>query len=57
MLRRTGSTTVQFRQTVDEVMIVTLDAIIHREVDDFQIFRHVVAFHEFLRVTVGGTEE
>ena len=57
MLRRTGSTAVQFRQTIDEIMIVTLDTIIHREVDDLQIFRHVVAFHKFLRVAVGSTEE
>ena len=57
MLRRTGSTAVQFRQTVDEVMVVTLDTVVHGEVDNLQVFRYVVAFHEFLCVAVGCAKE
>ena len=38
-------------------MIVTFDAVIHGKVDNLQVFRYVMAFHEFLCVTVGSTEE
>ena len=57
MLRRTGGAAVQFRQSVDEVMVVTFDAVIHGKVDNLQVFRYIMAFHEFLCVTVGSTEE
>ena len=50
-------TAVQFGQAVDEVVVIALDAVVHREVDDFQVFGYVVAFHELARVAVGGTEE
>ena len=57
VLCRTGSSSVQFRQTVDKVMVVTLDTVVHGKVNDFQVFRYVMAFHEFLRVTVSCAEE
>ena len=57
MLCRAGGTAVQLGKAVDEVMVVALDAIVHGEVDYLQVFRYVVAFHEFLRVTMSGTEE
>ena len=38
-------------------MVVTLDAVIHAEVDDFQIFGYVVAIHELLRIPMSRTEE
>ena len=48
---------VEFRQAVDEVMVIGLDAVVHREVDDAQLLGHVVAFHEFARVAVCRAEE
>ena len=57
MLCRTGGAAVQFRQAVDEVVVVALDAVVHGEVDNLQLFRYVVAFHEFLRIAVGGAEK
>ena len=49
--------TVQFRQTVDEVVVVALDTVVHAEVDNLQVFRHIVAFHELLGIAVSCTEE
>ena len=52
-----GGAAVQFRQAVDEVVALGLQAIVHGEVDDAQAFRQVVAFDKFARVAVGGAEE
>ena len=57
VLRRTSGATVQFWQTVDKVVVVTFDTVVHGEVDNLQVFRYVVTFHEFLCISVGGTEE
>ena len=57
VLRLAGGAAVQFRQAVDEVVLGRGDAVIHREVDDSQLFGYVVAFQELLRVTVCGAEE
>ena len=57
VLRRASGPAVQFRQTVDKVMVIAFDTVVHGEVDNLQVFRYVVAFHEFLCVAVGGTEE
>ena len=57
VLRRTSGAAVQFRQTVDKVVVVTFDTVVHGEVDNLQVFRYIVTFHEFLCISVGGTEE
>ncbi len=57
MLRRAGGTAVQLGKAVDKVVVVAFDAIVHGEVDDLQVFRYVVTFHEFLCISVSGTEE
>ena len=57
MLGRARGATVQFGQTVDEVVVVALQTVVHREVDDFQVLGDVVAFHELACVAVGGAEE
>ena len=38
-------------------MVVTLDTIVHTEVNDFQIFGYIMTIHKLLRITMGGTEE
>ena len=45
------------KQAVDEVVVVALEAVVHREVNDLQVFGHVVALEELARVAVGGAEE
>ena len=57
MLCRTGSPAVQLGQSVNKVMVIALDAIVHGEVDYFQVFRYVMAFHEFLGVAMCRAEE
>ena len=57
MLCRAGGTAVQLGKAVDEVMVVALDAIVHGEVDYLQVFRYVVAFHEFSGVAMRRAEE
>lgn len=57
MLALANYPAVQFWKTVYEIMAFVLDTVIHREVDDFHIFGDVVAFYEFLGVTVCCTEE
>ena len=57
MLAMADGTTVQFRQTIHKVMVVALDAIVHAKVDNLQVFRYIVAIHEFLGITMSGTEE
>ena len=48
---------VQFGQAVYEVMAVRLDAVVHRKVDDLQVLRNVVTFHELAGIAVCRTEE
>ena len=48
---------VQLGKAVDEVVVVALEAVVHREVDDFQVFGYVVALQELARVAMGGAEE
>ena len=57
VFRLAGGAAVQFRQTVDEIVVGRSDAVIHGEVNDSQLFGHVVALQELLRVAVGGAEE
>ena len=57
VLGRAGGATVQLGKAVDEVVVVALEAVVHREVDDFQVFGHVVALQELARVAMGGAEE
>ena len=57
MLCRTSGTAVQFRQAVDKVVVVAHNAVVHREVDNLQVFRYVVTFHEFLCIAVGSAEK
>ena len=57
VLGRAGGAAVQLGQAVDEVVIVALEAVVHREVDDLQVFGYVVALEELARVAVGGAEE
>ena len=57
VLCRTSGTAVQFRQTVDKVVVVAHNAVVHREVDNLQVFRYVVTFHEFLCIAVGSAEK
>jgi hypothetical protein len=52
-----GGGAVQLGKAVDEVMVVALDAIVHGEVDYLQVFRYVVAFHEFSGVAMRRAEE
>ena len=52
-----GGAAVQFRQTVDEVVALGLEAVVHGEVYNLQPFGDVVAVHELARVAVGGAEE
>ena len=51
------STTVQFRQTIDEVMVITLDTVVHTEVYDFQILGYIVTIHKLLCISMSRTEE
>ena len=51
------TSSVQFRQTVNEIMLVAFDTVIHAEVDDLHVLGYSMAFHELLRVAVGGAEE
>ena len=57
MLAMTDGTTIQLGQAINKVVVITLDTIVHTEVDDFQILRHIMTIHKLLRVTMGGTEE
>ena len=51
------STTVQFRQTIDEAMVITLDTVVHTEVYDFQILGYIVTIHKLLCISMSRTEE
>ena len=57
MLAMADGTTVQFRQTIHKVMVIALDTIVHAEVDNLQIFRHIVAIHKFLGIAMSCAEE
>ena len=57
MLGRTSGASIQFGQSVDKVMIRRSDTIIHRKIDDFQLFREVVALYKFLCIAMSGAKE
>ena len=57
MLGFAGGSSVQFGQAVDEIVIIALDAVIHREVNNLQVFGHVMALHKPTCVAVGSAEE
>ena len=48
---------VQLGESVDEIMLRALQAIVHREVDDPHVGGHLVALHELACIAMGGTEE
>ena len=50
-------TAIQFRKPVNKIMAFILNAVVHRKVNDFHIFRDVVAFYELFGITVCCTEE
>ena len=54
---RTNRPAVQFRQAIDEIVLLVLDAVIHREVDNLDLFRDNVRFHKLPRVAMRRTEE
>ena len=45
------------RQSIDEIVLIALEAVVHREIDDFELLRKVVAFHELLCIAMSGTEK
>ena len=57
VLAMADGTAVQFGQTIDEIMVVALQAVVHAQVDDLQVFGHVMAFHELARIAMRRTEE
>ena len=57
VLAMADSTTVQFRQTIDEAMVITLDTVVHTEVYDFQILGYIVTIHKLLCISMSRTEE
>jgi hypothetical protein len=57
VLAMTDSAAIQFWQTIYKVMVVRFDAVVHGQVDDFQVLRYIVTFHEFLCIAVSRTEE
>ena len=54
---RTNRPAVQFRQAIDEIVLLALDAVIHRKVDNLDLFRDNVRFHKLPRVAMRRTEE
>ncbi len=48
---------VQFGQTINEIVFRTFDTVVHAEVDDLHVFGYGMAFHKLFRVAVSGTEE
>ena len=57
VLGRTGSAAVELGQAIDKVVVGSLQAVVHREVDDAQLLGHVVALEELARVAIGRAEE
>ena len=57
MFALADSAAVKLRQSVYKVVVVTLDAVIHREVDNLQIFGNHVTFHELLSVAMSRAEK
>ena len=57
MFTLADGTAIQFRKPVNEIMAFILNAVVHRKVNDFHIFRDVVAFYELFGITVCCTEE
>ena len=52
-----GGTTIQLRQTVNKVVVIRLQTIVHGEVDDSQLFGHVVALQKLACIAMCGAEE
>ena len=55
--RAANASAVQFRQSIDEIVFFALQPIVHAEVDDFDLFRDGVAFHELPCISMRRTEK
>ena len=57
VVRFANSPAVQFRQAIYEIMLFTLDTVIHRKINNLHVFRDRMRFHEFPGIAMRRTEE